>query len=390
MLQAAPPKNPIFISLKKIALIHDWFITGGGSEKVVREILHLLRNEQVDVFTLMDFLPEEDRRYFLHGKRTHTSFLQRMPLAAKNYRYYLPLFPPAIEQFDLHEYDVVISSSHSVAKGVKLREGQVHLCYCHTPMRYLWDMRKKYISDHKLNRGWRKWITRPVLSAIRKWDYDTSARVSWFIANSENIRDRIRRNYKREAEVVYPPVDTEFYQLHLPKEDFYVTASRMVPYKKVQLIVEAFSEMPGKRLVVIGDGPEYGKIKALSKGHAIEIIRFDTTEVLRYYLQRAKAFVFAAEEDFGITPVEAQACGTPVIAYGKGGALETVIDGKTGIYFHQQSIKSIIDAVYRFENLEQPFDPLACRAHALQFSKEIFYEGFSAALKKHTGIVCSS
>lgn len=295
----------------------------------------------------------------------------------------------AVRSIDLSGFDVVISSSHSVAKGVKTLPGQPHICYCHTPMRYLWDMRKSYMSDHKLNKGWRKWLAIPVMNVMRKWDYKTAQDVTWFIANSENVRGRIQRNYKRASEVIYPPVNTEFYQLHTEKEDYYVTASRLVPYKRIDLIIQAFREMPGKRLIVIGDGPEYKCTKKLCDTDNIELIRFDTKEVLRYYLQRAKAFVFAAEEDFGITPVEAQSCGTPVIAFGKGGALETVLDGKTGVFFHHQTVRSIVNAVYRFENLQGDFDPQACRENAERFCKELFYQKFCESLHQKTAISCS-
>lgn len=373
----------------KIALVHDWFINPGGSEKVVRNILGLLRQHDVELFALMDFFREDDRQYFLEGKRVHTTFLQHAPLARNKYRYYLPLFAQAVQQLDMSGFDCVISSSHSVAKGVRTHEDQPHLCYCHTPMRYLWDMRKTYMSDHRLDRGWRRWVSRPVLNSLRKWDFRTAADVDYFVANSENVKERIRRNYHREAEVVYPPVDTLFYQPYSDKEDFYVTASRIVPYKRVELIVDAFLEMPGRRLVVIGDGPNYEAVKRRCKGTNVEIIRFDTREVLRYYLQRAKAFVFAAEEDFGITPVEAQACGTPVIALGRGGALETVVAGETGIFFRHQTVKDIIDAVYGFENLEVPLKASRCRQNAERFSKQVFQKGFSQMLKKHLNIECS-
>lgn len=373
----------------KIALIHDWFITGGGSEKVVRKMLFALSNYQVDIYTLIDKFSEEDRNYFLHGKQTNTSFIQHFPMIGKYYRYYLPLFPRAIESFNLSDYDLIISSSHSVAKGVKVKKGQMHLCYCHTPMRYLWDMRKSYIADHNLNKGWKKWLAKPVMASIRKWDFKTCDGVTWFLANSENVRQRIQRNYKRDAEVVYPPVNTDFYNLHKDKEDFYVTASRLVPYKRVDLIVQAFREMPGKKLIVIGDGPLYNYIKSLCDVPNIELIRFDTKEVLRYYLQRAKAFIFAAEEDFGITPVEAQSCGTPVIAHGKGGALETIQENKTGMYFHHQTVKSIVNAVYQFENLNHPFLPQDCRENALRFKKENFLINFCNHLKEKAGIECN-
>lgn len=372
----------------RIAVIHDWLITAGGSEKVLRELLYLLRNHDTELFTLMDFLSDEDREEFIFDKEAHTSFLQFIPGIRKQYKYFFPLFPRAIRSLKTREFDVIISSSHSVAKSVKKYPGQIHVSYCHTPMRYIWDMHQQYISDHGLNKRWKRWAAKPLMQNIRNWDFATSSDVDFFIANSQYVQKRIKNNYHRNSTVIYPPVNTDFFVPSNQKDSYYVTASRLVPYKRIDLIAQAFSEIPDKKLIIIGNGPKWNEIKSISAPN-IKMIKYNTNEVLRYYLQRAKAFVFAAEEDFGITPVEAMACGTPVIAFGKGGVLETVEDKISGIFFHQQSIKSIVDAIYRFENLEYIFDPNKIRQQALKFNRQRFHKEMAAFLQKHTGITCS-
>ncbi len=371
----------------KIALIHDWVIHPGGAEKVLKELLFLLQKHEVEIFTVLDFLNEDDRSYYLNGKQTNTSFLQNYPRIKKNYRYYLPFFPRAIQRFDLKDYDVIISSSHSVAKGVKKREGQIHICYCHTPMRYLWDQRKEYMDDYRLNFGLRKVVIDKILNRIKRWDLKTSEKVDHFISNSKNIQNRIKNCYNRDSEVIYPPVDNVFYNNINAVRTHYVTASRMVPYKKMCLIVEAFSNLPDHKLVVIGDGPDYNKISTQAASN-IEIIRYDSNQLLRHYLKRAKGFVFASNEDFGITPVEAMACGTPVIAYGKGGILETVIENKTGMFYQHQGVKSIIDAIYKFESMIDQIKAEDCVEQAKKFSVPVFRSRISQYLKEKAGIDC--
>jgi glycosyltransferase involved in cell wall biosynthesis len=371
----------------KIAVVHDWLIHPGGAEKVLKEILFLLQNHEVEIFTLFDYLSEDDRYYYLDGRNTQTSFLQKYPLSKTKYRYFLPLFPRAIRKFNLKKFDLIISCSHSVAKGVKKQPGQLHICYCHTPMRYLWDLRKEYLDDYKLNTGIKKWVVNGILNSIKRWDFRNSQQVDFFIANSKNIQGRIKKNYQRDSTVIYPPVDTSFYKNTGAGRNYYVTASRMVPYKKMSLIVDAFANLPDHKLVVIGDGPDYNLILSKS-AHNIEIIRYDSNELLRHYLKRAKAFVFASNEDFGITPVEAMACGTPIIAYGKGGIIETVVENKTGIFFQHQTVKAIIDAVYKFESNVHPISAMDCENQAALFSVESFRQNLSHFLKKHAGIDC--
>ena len=346
----------------RVAIVHDWLTTFAGAERVLEQMLKLY--PQAEIFTLVDFLPVKDRG-FLEKHRIHTSFIQNLPKASSGYRNYLPLMPLAIEQFDLSSFDLVFSSSHAMAKGVLTGPDQLHVCMCYSPIRYAWDLQHQYLNELGLTKGLKSAAVRALLHYIRLWDTRTSNGVDLFISISDFITRRIRKVYRREAVVVYPPVDFQGFTLEIDKEDFYFTASRMVPYKKIDLIVGAFSAMPERRLKVIGDGPEMSKI--LSKaGTNVELLGYQPFEVLRDHMQRARAFVFAAEEDFGIAPVEAQACGTPVIAYKKGGALETVKDGQTGLFFERQTTESIQRTVQSFEAAPF-FEPQACRDWAEHF-----------------------
>ena len=360
----------------KIAIVHDWLVTYAGAERVLAELLALY--PAADLFAVVDFLPPADRA-MLGGRPVRTTWLQRLPGIRRRYRSFLPLMPWAVEQLDLSGYDMVISSSHAVAKGVLTRPDQPHICYCHSPMRYAWDMREEYLREAGLDSGVRGRAARWMLERLRRWDLANSRRVDHFIANSHFIAERIRASYGRQAAVVYPPVDTEYYTPAGEKAAFYLAASRFVPYKRMNLIVQAFSRLPQRQLVVIGDGPQYEKARA-DAGPNITFLGYQPQDVMREYLRQAKAFVFAAKEDFGILPVEAQACGTPVIAYGAGGALETVrglgiaADGErpTGLFFAEQTVASLAEAVERFEANAAAFSPAACRANALRFSAERF------------------
>ncbi|MCX4173950.1 MULTISPECIES: glycosyltransferase family 4 protein [Paraburkholderia] len=364
----------------RVAIVHEWLVTFGGSERVVEQMLECF--PEADVFSLIDFM---DDRAFLKGKRATTSFVQKLPFAKRKYRNYLPLFPLAIEQFDLSAYDLVLSSSHAVAKGVLVGPDQLHISYVHSPIRYAWDLQHQYLTEANLLKGFRSLFARVALHYIRTWDVRTANGVDTFVANSDFIARRVNRVYRRDATVVYPPVDTEAFELGTHKESFYVTVSRMVPYKKVDLVVEAFSAMPERSLVVIGDGPDMEKIRSKA-GPNVVILGHQPFPVLRDYLQRARAFVFAAEEDFGISIVEAQACGTPVIAFGKGGACETVIDDTqplpTGVFFEEQTVESVQAAVRRFEASADQFLPDSCRANAERFSEAAFRRGFLAVVLK--------
>lgn len=354
----------------KVAIVHDWLVVNGGAEKVLEEILALY--PQAEIFTLVDFLEEKDRAW-LGDRKVHTSFIHRLPFAKSKYRNYFPLFPIAIEQFDMSGFDLIISSSYAVAKGVITGPEQTHVSYCHSPARYAWDLQAQYLKESNMEKGLKSTIARYFLHKFRIWDTRTANGVDAFIANSNFIKKRIHKCYRRDAEVINPPVKLTQFTLQTEKQDFYLTASRMVPYKRIDLVVEAFTKMPNKHLKVIGEGPEFEKIKAIAEGCSnIEILGFQSNELLIQNMQQAKAFVFAAEEDFGIIPVEAQACGTPVIAYGKGGSLETVSNNVSGLHFSEQTIPSITDAIERFEALPQ-LPPEQVRENAEKFSINSFH-----------------
>ena len=354
----------------KIAIVADWLTTYAGSERVLEQMIACF--PEADVFAVVDFVPQAERG-FLQGKRPQTTFIQKLPGARKYARHYLPLMPLAIEQLDLSAYDLILSSSHAVAKGVIVGPDQLHISYVHSPIRYAWDLQHQYLKESGLESGIKSWLVRVLLHRIRLWDQRTQYGVDEFIANSGFIARRIHRVYGRPATVIYPPVDVAAFTLNTAKEDFYFAASRLVPYKRMDLIVEAFRQMPDKKLVLIGDGPDMAKIRAKA-GPNVTILGYQPFSVLKDHMQRAKAFVFAAEEDFGIAPVEAQACGTPVIAFGKGGALETVRglgiveSNPTGIFFAEQTVASITAAVAEFERQATAFNPAAIRQHAEAFS----------------------
>lgn len=352
----------------KIAIVHEWLVDHSGSEKVLEQMLQVF--PEADLFSMVEFLPD-DLKPFIQHKKVTTSFIQKLPFARKHYRSYLPLMPLAVEQLDVSGYDIVISNSHAVTKGVITSSDQLHLCYCHSPIRYAWDLYHQYLREAGLHQGIKGVFARLFLHYLRQWDLSTVNRIDHFIANSHYIAQRIHKVYKRSATVIHPPVDTEEFTFYEQKEDFFLTASRFVPYKRIALIVEAFREMPDKKLIVIGDGPDYDKVKALA-GPNVQLLGFQPFEALKSHMQRARAFVFAADEDFGMIPVEAQACGTPVIAFRKGGSLETVVDGKTGVFFSEQNAQSIVEAVGRFETLASTFNAQTIRAHAENFSVSHF------------------
>ncbi|MEA1892808.1 MAG: glycosyltransferase [Campylobacterota bacterium] len=329
----------------KIAIVHDWLVTDAGAEKVLRAIIDMYPD--ADIFSIVDFLNDEDRKLVLNSKFAKTSFIQKLPFAKKHFRNYLPLFPKAIESFDLSSYDLVISSSWAVAKGVKTDKNQLHISYCYTPIRYAWDLYDEYTSNLMQPK---KFLVQQTLKYIRKWDIGNLDSVDYFIADSKFVQNRIKKIYNRKSSVIYPPVDVDSFKLYEQKEDFYLTASRLVPYKKTKLIVEAFNEMPDKKLVVIGSGDDYENIKKIAKDNIRLLGYRDKTELL-YHMQRAKAFVYAAIEDFGIVPIEAFACGTPVIALDDGGTAETVIHKQNGVHFKKQNKEDIVAAVEEFEAL---------------------------------------
>ncbi len=362
----------------RVAIIHEWLATYAGSERVVEQLLAVLPDAQL--YSLVDFLPESQRT-MLGGRSVRTSFIQRLPFSRKRFRGYLPLMPLAVEQFDLADYDIVVSSQHAVAHGVLTRADQLHVSYVHTPVRYAWDLHHQYLREARLTWGVRSMLARMVMHYLRMWDRAAAERVDLFVANSRYIARRIWKTYRRKARVIYPPVDVEAYSLATDKSDYYLTASRMVPYKRIDLIVEAFRDLPDRKLIVVGDGPEYKKI-AKSAGPNVELLGHQPAAKLQELMRGARAFVFAADEDFGITPVEAQACGTPVIAYGRGGALETVLDGETGVFFREQTTDSLRAAVEQFEATSADFEPERIRQHAEKFSAERFRQEFAELLDR--------
>lgn len=360
----------------RVAIVHDWLVNYAGAERVLEQMLACY--PAADLYSVVDFLPADGRR-FIQNKQVQTSFVQNLPFARHRYRQYISVMPLAVEQFDLSAYDIVISSSHAVAKGVLTGPDQLHICMCYSPMRYAWDLQHQYLRETGFDSGFIGWLVKWQLHKLRLWDARTANGVDEFVAISDFIAARIQKIYRRDSWVIYPPVDTGFFELWENKEHYYLTVSRLVPYKRVDLIVEAFASMPDKRLIVIGDGPEMKKIRAKA-GFNVELMGHRDNAEIRGYMQRARAFVFAAEEDFGIAPLEAQACGTPVIAYAKGGALETIrgLDAlvPSGVFFHEQSVASLQEAVESFELAMTQIKPQACRDNALRFSPDRFNTEF--------------
>jgi glycosyltransferase involved in cell wall biosynthesis len=358
--------------MPKIALVHDWFNEAGGAEKVVKEILYCY--PEADVFCLFDFFNQENRDHYLLGKKTHTSFIQKIPFARQRYRNLFPLFPIAIEKLDLSDYDVIISSSSCVAKGAKKNPGQLHISYCHSPARYAWDLKEDYLRVTKTL------ITKEVLKyffeKLRKWDYKSSDRVDYFIANSCFVQDRINRFFGRESTVIYPPVDVEMKESTGQRTDVYVTISRLVTYKNVDLIIEAFRQMPELKLEIAGDGPMRKKIvKNLPPN--VTYLGYVNNETKHSKISHAKAFIAAATEDFGISVVEAQSYCTPVIIPSLGGYIETV-NRNTGVFFFQKTEGDMISTIRRFHASNKVFSHTDFEENIKRFSIERFRSEFKA------------
>lgn len=361
----------------KTAIIHDWLTQPGGAEKCLKSFINILQDS--DIFTLLDSMNEHQKSSIIRGNRITTSFIQHLPFSGKLYRYYLPLFPSAVERFDLNEYDLVLSGSHAVAKGAITRPDQLHICYIYTPMRYIWDMNEQYLQNAGLNKGFKSIIAKGITNRMKRWDCATASRPDYYVAISECVKERVKRIYGRDADIIYPPVDTDDFTIGTSTDDYYITCSRLVSYKRVDMIAEAFS-MSGRRLIIIGDGPEMQKIKSKS-GRNIEILGYQDKNNIIKLTKSAKAFIFVAEEDFGIAPLEAQACGIPVIAFGRGAVLETIkgaftdeniTSEHTGIFFKEQSVESLNNAVAFFEKHCDKFDKKNIRNNALRFSRQRF------------------
>ena len=359
----------------RIAVVHDWLYVLGGAEKVLAAILRCVPG--ADVFALFDVLNERERAAIGY-QTSRTSFLQRMPGIRRHHRAYLGLMPLAIEQLDLSAYDLVISSSSAVAKGVLTGPNQLHVAYVHSPMRYAWDLQHQYLRDGALERGVKSALARWLLHRARMWDVRTAHGVDAYVVNSHFVARRVRKIYGRDAAVIHPPVRVPQTLASVPKRDFFLTASRLVPYKNTRAIVQAFRELPSQRLVVAGDGPERASLEAIA-GSNVQFVGFVPDDELHRLMAEARAFVFAAEEDFGIVPLEAQAAGTPVIALGRGGALETIqVSGRhpTGMFFDTPEPEAIAAAVGEFLESDQAFAPADCFRNAQRFSQAAFETGF--------------
>lgn len=365
-----------------VALVHEWLTEWGGSEDSLRLILECYPESQL--YATIDFLSSPDRaRFGNHPIRT--SFLQRAPWVRTKFWNYLPITALAVEGHDLSDADLIISSSHAFAKGVLTRGDQLHVSYVYSPMRYAWDLHQSYLRDYKLDRGAKGLLARYLFHRLRRWDRQTANNVDLFVAISHHVQNRIWRTYRRPSRVIYPPVRTDLFQLQSHKEGHYVTVSRLVSYKRIDIMLDAFRMMPSRKLVVIGDGPEMPALKARCPAN-VTLLGYQADEAVHQHLQAGRAFLFTALEDFGISPLEAQACGTPVIAYGAGGSLETVrglgSDRPTGLFFREQTAQSVVEAVQAFEDAGPVFTAEACRQWAERFSEARFKREFTHCVEE--------
>ena len=360
----------ILIDTMRTAIIHEWLVTLAGAESVLQSIYKLYPGT---IYTLFHD-PQGIVGAPFADAPIYMSMLQRLPFGKKHHRAFLPLYPMAIEQFDLRDHDLVISSSYAVAKGVLTSSDQLHICYCHSPMRYIWDLTFQYLEASGLKGGLKSFIVRAIFHYIRLWDQSSAIRVNEFIANSHYIAHRIQKCYNRTSTVIYPPVDVDKFSVAGKKDDYFITVSRLVPYKRIDLTIQAFNELK-LPLVVVGDGPARKQLEKIAHKN-ITFVGYLDEKALAEHLKKARAFVFSAEEDFGIVNVEAQASGVPVIALGRGGTLETVIRDKTGLFFYKQDVPSIIAAIKDFLSKEHTFDPAVIRANAELFPRSRFEREF--------------
>ena len=360
-------------SEKKIAVVHDWLVVYGGAEKVLENILDLYPNS--DLFSLIEKVPD-NQRIFLRGKKVKTSFLQKLPYVEKYYRYLMPFLPFVVEQFDFSNYDLVITSSYCVSKGILTGPQQYHVSYCHSPVRYAWDQYHHYIS--RFNKiPFVNIFMRLVFHYVRLWDVISSNSVDQYVATSRFVASRIKKYYRRSSIIVPPPVDLSTFTLIIEKQDYYIAVARFVPFKRLDIAVKAFSEMPDKKLLLVGDGPDMDYLKNMAADN-VKFVGFQNPESVMNFISRARALIFPSEEDFGIVPLEAQATGTPVIAYGRGGIIDTVIPHQessvspTGVFFYEQNYESLIEAVLYFEDHINDFNPFEISRHAHEFSIDKF------------------
>lgn len=359
----------------KVALVHDWLTGQRGGEKVLEVLAEIF--PKAPIYTL--FHIKGSQHPDIEKRVIRSSFLQRMPFLEKKYRSYLPLFPLAVEMFDLQDYDLVVSSSHCVAKGAIPAPDALHVCYIHSPMRYAWNLYFSYFSPDRLS-PFSRWLIPPSIHRLRTWDAASAARVDRFVANSANVARRVGKYYRREADVIPPPVDTEFYKPDdtVPLADYHLIVSALAPYKRIDLAIEAFNKT-GAPLKIVGTGPEYRILRKRAAANVTFLGAVDGTELRRLY-RGAAAFLLPGEEDFGIATLEAQACGTPVIAYGRGGSLETVVPGETGILFEQPTVAGLLGALDKFRTFTCNREKI--RSNAMRFSRGKFKEGMTSYLRQ--------
>lgn len=364
-----------------VALIHYWLLTMRGGEKVLHSLSKLF--PQSDIFTHVVDRDEMELQFL--GHNIYETFIGRLPRAKKYYKNYLPLMPLALEELDLRKYDIVISSESGPAKGVIVSPNSPHICYCHSPMRYAWDMYHEYTSDSSY---FKRLLMAQILHKMRLWDYASSARVDYFVANSAFVAKRIEKYYRRDAEVIHPPVSVMDFNLSgKSPDDFYLMLGQLVPYKRPDLAVKAFTRM-GKRLLVVGEGTEFASLKKLA-GPSVEFLGRQPFARIRELYSNCRALIFPGVEDFGIVPLEAMASGRPVIAFARGGALETVVAERTGMFFHTQDVEALINSVQSFEEAESSFSPKNIRDHALLFDEQVFRAKMKEFIQAKTGLTTS-
>lgn len=344
----------------KVAIVHDWLTNMGGAEQVVINLKKIY--PEAPIYTT--FYNPSNLDDELKNIDVRTSYLQKKKMVT-NHKKYFPFMPMAFENFNLNEYDVILSSSSSCAKGVITKSGSIHICYCHTPMRYAWEKKDEYTQDMGILK---KKLVNLLLHYMRMWDVISSNRVDYFIANSTEVQKRIKKHYKREAVVINPPVRCNMFTIADKDEDYFFVVSRLVKYKRFDLAVKACNEL-GKKLVIIGDGPEKENLQKIAKENIIFLGR-QPDDIVKKYMSECRALLYPGEEDFGIVPVETQACGRPVIAFGKGGVLDSVVDGKTGVLFKEQTVESLKEAIVKFETMS--FNKEEIRKHAMNFDETVF------------------
>ena len=357
----------------KVAIVHYWLVSMRGGEKVLEALCRLYPD--ADIFTHV-YAPEAISEP-IKAHKIITTFIQKLPMARTTYKKYLAMMPLALEQLNLSNYDLIISCESGPAKGIIPPPSALHICYCHSPMRYIWNM----FHDYRTNAGFITRLLMPVLSHyVRSWDAVAAMRVDHFVANSETVSSRIRKYYRRESTVIHPPVDISLFETVSPEslEDYYLMAGELVAYKRPELAVQAFNAS-GRRLIVIGGGEMMAALKKLARPN-VAFLGYQPFDVLRHHYSRCRALIFPGEEDFGLVPVEVMASGRPVIAYGKGGARETVTDGVSGLFFSEQTVEAIEAAVRRFESID--FDPQVIQTQAARFSSEHFDKKMKAYVEQ--------